>query len=141
MQTNQSRGFTLIELLVVIAIIGILSAVVLASLQQAQQQGVDATIKSELSSLRNEAQLYYNNNDNSYGNASDCTTDLFAEASEIINSLEDSAGASNVFCGSSDQAWAASASLQTTSSVWCVDSTGFGGATTSNIDNGDDSCN
>ncbi|PIS43439.1 pilus assembly protein, partial [Candidatus Kaiserbacteria bacterium CG08_land_8_20_14_0_20_50_21] len=35
MYQNRSRGFTLIELLVVIAIIGILSAVVLASLNTA----------------------------------------------------------------------------------------------------------
>ncbi len=63
---NLKKGFTLIELLVVIAIIGILSSVVLASLNSARQKGGDAAIKANLNGIRAQAELYYDTNGN-YG--------------------------------------------------------------------------
>src|ERR1035437_4767644 len=60
-----SKGFTLIELLVVIAIIGILSSIVLASLNTARGKGSDATVKGNLNTIRSQAELYYTDN-NSY---------------------------------------------------------------------------
>jgi len=62
MYKNRSKGFTLIELLVVIAIIGILSAVVLASLNTARQKGGDAAIKSNLDTVRTQSAIYYDTN-------------------------------------------------------------------------------
>lgn len=57
---NQTgKGFTLIELLVVIAIIGVLSAVVLSSLNTARTKSYDASVKSNLAAIRPQAQLYY----------------------------------------------------------------------------------
>ncbi len=56
---SYNRGFTLIELLVVIAIIGILSSVVLASLNSARQKGRDARRVSDLKQLQLALELMY----------------------------------------------------------------------------------
>ena len=59
---NHQRGFTLIELLVVIAIIGILSSVVLASLNSARKKGRDARRISDLKQIQLALELYYDSN-------------------------------------------------------------------------------
>lgn len=60
MKTHKTRGFTLIELLVVIAIIGILSSVVLASLNSAKLKARDAKRISEVKQMQTAAELYLN---------------------------------------------------------------------------------
>lgn len=61
-----SKGFTLIELLVVIGIIGILSGIVLSSLQNSRKKAQDSAIKEEMHNLRTVIELYASNNNHKY---------------------------------------------------------------------------
>jgi prepilin-type N-terminal cleavage/methylation domain-containing protein len=79
--SHRARGFTLIELLVVIAIIGILSSVVLASLNTARVKSRDAAMISDMDSFAAQAAIYHNDN-GSYGDtagASDCSVGVFSD--------------------------------------------------------------
>src|SRR5680860_400779 len=58
-QNNANRGFTLIELLVVIAIIGLLSSIVLASLNSARVKARDANRYSDLWNVKLALEMYY----------------------------------------------------------------------------------
>ncbi len=58
----KKSGFTLIELLVVIAIIGVLSSVVLASLNTARMKARDSRRISDLKQIKLALELYYDTN-------------------------------------------------------------------------------
>ncbi|MBV9159089.1 MAG: prepilin-type N-terminal cleavage/methylation domain-containing protein [Candidatus Kaiserbacteria bacterium] len=88
---RKERGFTLIELLVVIAIIGLLSSVILASLNGARKKGRDARRLSDMKSLQTALELYYNDN-NQYPAATtqaNAATALTALAPSYISSIPD----------------------------------------------------
>jgi type II secretion system protein G len=57
-----NKAFTLIELLVVIAIIGILSTVVLVSLNSARIKARDAKRLADFKQIQNALEMYYNDN-------------------------------------------------------------------------------
>ncbi len=127
---SNRKGFTLIELLVVIAIIGILASVVLASLNTARAKGADAAIKSNLNNARAQAELYYDNNTQSYLNVCDSTSTggIFQFQTGATN-----AGSGAVECADNASEWALQAQLKTNTGLYyCVDSTGQ--ATTTNSD-------
>tara|TARA_B100000745_G_scaffold249865_1_gene171934 strand:- start:131 stop:661 length:531 start_codon:yes stop_codon:yes gene_type:complete len=60
-KTN-TRGFTLIELLVVVAIIGVLSSVVLSSLNTAREKARDVTRITHMREIQKALQLYWLDN-------------------------------------------------------------------------------
>lgn len=141
---NQSKagrgGFTLIELLVVIAIIGILSSVVLASLNTARDKGADAAIKANLSGIRAQAELAYDvagcYGDGDTGCAASAvsagvcpsTADtLFADpnVSDAIAAATNAGGLNACSSTANQTAWAVVVQLKSnTSAGFCVDSSG-----------------
>ena len=148
---NGRQGFTLIELLVVIAIIGMLSSVVLVSLNSARGKGADVAIKANLRSIRLQAEIVYD----SAGCYTSKITGGTPCASVVAVALTGAAvcpasGASNIFgesviaqgianaksqsannlvtCSSTagGTAYAVAAQLKTdTTKAWCVDSAGI----------------
>ena len=146
MKKNYKKGFTLIELLVVVAIIGILAAIVLASLSSARNKGKDAAIESQLASMRDQAELYYLSqtsptylyvcsNGPSVTDKNGLQGLILAtqKAGNIISNTTSHptlfppgiAGSfQSVSCADSPSAWAVDAPLSDGVSMWCVDSTG-----------------
>ena len=146
MKQNSTRGFTLVELLVVIAIIGILSAIVLASLNLARYRANDTAIKADMDTVRIQAELYYYDNvdasgNNTYGlripivgSGINCSvgTNMFTDSTinRAIKAADSANGSGGVFCssqvaiGNSPSYYIIGAQLTTPGSGWwCIDST------------------
>ncbi len=138
---HKIKGFTLIELLVVIAIIGILSSVVLASLNTARDKGADAAIKSDLAGIRSQAEIYFDTNANYGADTADCVTagTIFVDDANIAAAIAHASttAANPPTCladdgtagaGTDASSWAVSVPLKTNSATqWCVDSSGASG--------------
>ncbi len=136
---NLKKGFTLIELLVVVAILGILATIVLSSTDASRARGRDAAIKSNLHTVKNQAEAYFLDYESSYlppggstfeiatcptynpsGTNMLTTNKVLADAiAEAVNKGEGSS------CYNSEQFWAVAIGLRSAPNTsWCVDTQG-----------------
>jgi len=145
------RGFTLIELLVVVAIIGVLASIVMVALSDARGKGADASVKTNLDTIRGQAELFASNNNNSFlpagGSVFDIDvcpvynasgTNMLSKDKTIADAIAEAKNRGNgSICYNSSSAWVAVVGLKTggtagdaTPDSWCVDSGGAGKAYT-----------
>lgn len=134
------RAFTLIELLVVVAIIGILTSVVLGSLNTARNKSQDAAVKSNLASARAQAELFHDVNGSSYEGVCDSgagvqgvktiypavSAAVFAVGGVTVGNGPTNLGSGT--CNDEVSGWAAEVAL-ITGGFYCTDN--IGNATTS----------
>ena len=126
MKVTKTKGFTLIELLVVIAIIGILSSVILASLNTARGKGANAAVKANLHGIRPQADIVYDNNSQDYTTV--CTDQHIVDAiTTAMTAGGDVTGTVPTRCNSDNNTWAANVLLKVPEGAdlyWCVDNNG-----------------
>ena len=128
----RSEGFTLIELLTVVSIIGLLSSIILASLNSAKKKAQDAAIIADLRGFIAEAELLRLSGID-YSGVNDLTF-----AAKIKEGITKISGATAVYCfsagdtsfvysgydhsGESNLRWACSATNSDKSKIWTVSS-------------------
>jgi prepilin-type N-terminal cleavage/methylation domain-containing protein len=111
-KTSQNRGFTLIELLVVIGIIGVLSSIVMMSVNDSRVSGRDAAKKTQIQEVLKSLELYYTDNQTYpfYGVAGVNTggplsgiQPTFYGIGRYLNRLPDEAATNYHYCVSADR--------------------------------------
>ena len=136
-----SSGFTIIEVMIVIFILGVLAVTIIGNINTARDNGRDASIRQNLSNIRTQAQVYYEDNLN-YGDilSGTCNTGMFSNSvvqamiTEALLRSDDTSArcTSDNDDGTADEAWSIELVLSN-GGYWCVDS-GYGAGYSSDQD-------
>jgi prepilin-type N-terminal cleavage/methylation domain-containing protein len=131
---NTKKGFTLIELLVVIAIIGVLAAVILASLGAARNKGNAASAKTSMKEIKTQAELYLNTYSTYNSNGVDITSGACSTLSTVNSIVADPTiqnlmksikanSTTDIECYITATTYTMAVALKD-GTWWCIDSTG-----------------
>ncbi len=131
-KTSLQKGFTLIELLVVVAIIGILAAIILASLGGARGKARLARATGELSNLRAAQELYYSTNGAYDAGFADPDTGIKNIVDSILKYDTTATRANNGLVDGNKAAWAFYFT-STDGIIYCADSNGYAGKNTATL--------
>jgi type IV pilus assembly protein PilA len=146
--SNKAKGFTLIELLVVVAIIGVMSSIVMSSLNSARKKSNDAALKTQVKQFQTLLNLEYSETGSysalqpnqwfpSGGSCSSYFTGNYAvKAQEVCQKMLDLSGnwfnsGSNlyrVYIGnttSTSSRYSITAQMNSTNTAFCVGSSGI----------------
>lgn len=137
MKKYTSKGFTIIELLVVVAIIAVLAAIVLVNVTGYINQGKNAAIKGNMSSMLTNGAVFYDTNGNYGGFDTNAVYTAPAAAAQAANGgtaltygcryLVGGTGCTNA-AADSPTAWCSVSPVKAVSgssnTLFCVDSTG-----------------
>lgn len=126
---NKSKGFTIIELLVVVAIIAVLAAIVLVNVTGYINQGKNAAIKGNLTTVLTNAAVHYDTNGN-YTTFLTSTGYTNPEAAAAAASGVAIAAITEGLNTTTNNTWCSCAPLKTTTlepagSTFCVDASGY----------------
>lgn len=130
---KDQKGFTLVELLVVIAIIGLLSTIVIISFGAVRSSAADAAIKANLSQMRLMAEMQYNEK-GKYDETEDRPDYKIAKGAILEAGGGGGVGGATFFNKFAGDKYCFSATLKDGSTAWCLDSTGFVGTKSCNVD-------
>lgn len=119
---NKQKGFTIIELIVVIAIIAVLAGIVLVNVTSYINKGKNVAIQGNMASLMTAEAVNFDN----YATYMDATG-----SSSYTTAVTNAGGTSVNYGRNGATGWCLKAIL-VGGGTWCVDSTGYKGATATN---------